>query len=147
VGFGYQFSDPQLSGANLNMMYTMGYGYGTSRYGDRAGGFGMTLLSTTGQPSGGVGGLLVGHEWREGSAVGAVTLLGGVGGVGTDTAGYMILFGEADVEFGVWITRWMEISAYAGYQAWGNMVPGPAFTLLTNYTPVLGIRLAWGGSR
>jgi hypothetical protein len=144
MGFGFQAFDLPGSASSLNMLYTEGYGYGTSWDGGRVGGFGMSLISTTGDRAGGVGGLLIGHEWRDGPGVAALTLRGGVGGLGVDAAGYMILFGEADLELGLRITRWMAITGYIGYQAWGNLIPGPAFDLVTTYTPVVGIRLAWG---
>jgi len=141
VGFGYYGFD----GSGRQMLSTMGYGYSTSWDGNRVGGFGMSLLSATGEQAGGVGGLLIGHEWRDGAGVAAITFLGGAGGVGDNSGGYMILFGEADIELGLRVTRWMQVTGYVGYQAWGNLIPGPAFTTLVSYTPVVGVRIAWGG--
>ncbi|HEY9593036.1 MAG TPA: hypothetical protein VHE79_01070 [Spirochaetia bacterium] len=141
MGLGYQGFDASGRGT----LSTMGYGYGTSRDGNRIGGFGMSILSTTGEQDGGVGGILLGHEWREGAGVGAITFLGGAGGVGDNAGGYMILFGEVDLELGLRVTRWMQLTGYVGYQVWGNLIPGPAFTLLTSYSPIVGVRIAWGG--
>jgi hypothetical protein len=145
VGFGYQYFDSELSSANYGMATIMGYGYGTSWDGSRIGGFGMSLISTDGDMSGGVGGVVFGHEWRASRLLAAFTMFAGVGGVGEGDAGYMIGFGEADFELGFRFFPWMEAVAYVGYQAWGNLIPGPAFGLTAAYTPVFGIRFGWGG--
>jgi hypothetical protein len=144
-GFGYQLYDEQLSSANINMSCIMGYGYGTGWDGSRVGGFGMSLLSMTGEQEGGVGGVLAGHEWRARGLVAAFMVYAGVGGIGVGDSGYMVGFGEADFELGLRIFPWMEAVAYAGFQGWGNLIPGPAFHLATFYSPVVGIRLGWGG--
>jgi hypothetical protein len=146
-GFGYQYFDAGLSTASYDMTYIMGYGYGTGWDGGRFGGFGVSMISPTGDLAGGVGGVLAGHEWRAGALVAAFTLFTGVGGVGVGTgdAGYMIGFGELDFELGLRVFPWMQAVAYVGYQAWGNLAPGPAFNLLAFCSPVVGIRLGWGG--
>ena len=145
VGYGFQYYDPQLSNVDLGLATITGYGYGVNGWGNRIGGFGMALLSVTGQAAGGVGGMLMGQEWRGGPLMAAVTLLGGVGGAGYARHGYMLLFGEADIELGIRVLPWMQVVAYAGMQAWGNTVPGRPFTSVFVYTPVIGFRLGWGG--
>lgn len=145
VGFGYQYYDPQLSSANLNLAYITGYGYGTDWEGNRIGGFGTSFISSTGDGAGGVGGVIIGHEWRGGPLIAALTLWTGVGGAGISDRGCMLVFGEADFELGIRVIPWMEIVAYAGYQAWGNLIPGPAFSIVSIYTPVFGVRIGWGG--
>ena len=34
---------------------------------------------------------------------------------------------------------------YAGYQAWGNLIRGIPFVSVKLFTPVLGVRVSWGG--
>ena len=145
VGYGCQYFDPQLSNQNLGLSYITGYGYGVNRWGNRIGGFGMAILSGTGTTAGGVGGMLIGQEFRGGPLVAAVTCLGGVGGASYAHRGYMLIFGEADLELGLRVLPWMQVVAYAGYQAWGNAIPGFPFTNAFVYTPVLGVRIGWGG--
>ena len=145
TGYGYQYFDPQLSNVNLGMSYITGYGYGVNRWGNRIGGFGTALLSEPGQTAGGVGGMLMGQEWRAGPLVAAMTFWGGLGGASFQHHGYMLVFGEADVELGIRFLPWMQVVAYAGYQAWGNTIPGFPFKNVFVYTPVVGIRIGWGG--
>ena len=145
VGFGTQYFDPGLSSADHSLMYISGYGYGRSEvpFGQRIGGFGMAMLSSDGSTAGGVGGMLLGQEFRSGPIVAGLTLLYGFGGVAYQGGGYMILFGEADFDLGV-VLLWTQITAYAGLQAWGNLVPGLPLSAAVVYTPVLGVRVAWG---
>jgi hypothetical protein len=143
VGFGIQYYDPEWSNMQMGMSNITGYGYGVLRDGSRIGGFGTAMLSM--QSAGGVGGLLLGHEWRSGPLVLGVSGLGGVGGGSWSGRGYMLLFGEADLELGLCVTPWMQIVAYAGYQAWGNLIPGIPFASAYLATPVIGVRIGWGG--
>jgi hypothetical protein len=145
VGFGAQYFDPGLSNVNHSLTYISGFGYGTSEapYGRRIGGFGMALFSADGTTAGGVGGMLIGQEFHSGPIIAGLTLYYGVGGVAFYNAGYMVLFGEGDFELGVSLL-WMRITAYAGFQAWGNLVPGLPLSNAVVYTPVLGVRMAWG---
>ena len=145
VGFGAQYFSPAISSASLGMTYIMGFGYGVDYDGSRIGGFGMALLAEPNRSAGGVGGMLVGHEWRAGPVVFAFNLLGGVGGVAYGGGGYMLLFGQADLELGAAVLPWMQVVAYAGYQAWGNLVPGVPFASAKLFTPVVGVRVSWGG--
>ncbi len=145
VSYGFQYYDPQLSNQNLGLSYITGYGYGVNRWGNRIGGFGMALLSGIGAADGGVGGMLFGQEFRAGPIMAAVTCLGGVGGASYSRHGYMLIFGEADLELGLRVLPWMQVVAYAGYQAWGNTIPGIPFSNAFVYTPTLGVRIGWGG--
>jgi hypothetical protein len=145
ISYDGQYFYPGLTSSNIGMTSITGYGYGVSWDGSRFGGFGKALLSAQGIAAGGAGGILAGHEWRAGPFVVALDLLMGVGGMAFHGGGYAIAFGQADFEIGVTIVPWMQISAYAGYQAWGNLVPGFPFSNASLYTPVLGVRLAWGG--
>jgi hypothetical protein len=145
VGFGAQYFDPGLSSASHSLMYISGFGYGRSEvpFGERIGGFGMAMLSGDGSTAGGVGGMLLGQEFRSGPIVAGLSILYGFGGVAYQDGGYMILFAEGDFELGV-VLLWTQITAYAGIQAWGNLVPGVPLSAAMVYTPVLGVRVAWG---
>jgi hypothetical protein len=144
VGVGAQYFDASMSNTNLQMAYITGYGYGVLWSGQRIGGFGTALLSTGHDAAGGVGGLIIGQELRSGPLVLAFSLWGGAGGASVRHHGYMLVFGEADIELGLRVLPWMQVVAYAGYQAWGNMVPGVPFSSAALSTPVIGIRIGWG---
>ncbi len=145
VAFGVQYFDPGLSNADHSLTCITGFGYGTSGvpYGRRIGGFGMAIMAADGTTAGGVGGMLLGREFHSGPIVAGLTLYCGVGGVAFHDAGYMVAFGEGEFELGVTLP-WMQVTAYAGFQAWGNLVPGLPLANAVVYTPVLGVRLAWG---
>jgi hypothetical protein len=145
-GCGFAMQNPTLGPANtaIGLSSIMGYGYGVSEYGERVGGFGAALLSANEETAGGVGGMMFGQELRAGPFVVAFTLWGGVGGAAYRDAGYMLMFGEADAEVGVRLLPWAQITFYAGYQAFGNMVPGVPMSSLFVYSPVVGVRLGWG---
>ncbi len=144
-GFGAQYYDPGLSSSSHSLLFISGYGYGRSEvpFGTRIGGFGMAILSGDRSTAGGVGGMLVGQEFRSGPLVAAITLFYGAGGLAFNHGGYAVLFGEADVELGV-VILWTQITAYAGYQAWGNLVPGVPLSSAVMLTPVVGVRVSWG---
>jgi hypothetical protein len=54
------------------------------------------------------------------------------------------LFLEADVEVGWALTRWLQVTGYAGMQLMTNLTPGDAFQGLLFTTPTVGVRIAWG---
>ncbi len=142
VGFFGQYFHSSLSNADAGMSQIIGFGYGVGDDGSRIGGFGSSFFSSSG--AGGVGGMLIGHEWNAGPVVFALTLWGGVGGGGWAGAGYMLAYGAAQAEIGVWVLPWMQLTAYVGYEALGNVVPGVPFGRALLRTPVLGLRVAWG---
>jgi hypothetical protein len=143
VGWGAQYYDSGLTSTDLSLTYITGYGYGVGWDGTRVGGFGMALISADGAGAGGVGGMVIGHEWKGGPLTAALMLFGGVGGGGFLGNGYMIGFGEGDFELGVRLVPWMQVTGYIGYQAWGNLIPG--YPLIHRfYSPVAGIRVTWG---
>ena len=145
VGFSGQYYHSSLSTADLGMTSLTGFGYGVAPDGSRVGGFGTAFFSASGNTAGGVGGMLVGHEWHVGPIVIAFTLWGGVGGAAWGGAdGYMLAYGAAQAELGYWILPWMQLTAFVGYEAVGNVIPGP-FNRALLQTPVLGVRIAWGG--
>jgi hypothetical protein len=149
---GEQRFDPQFANFDLGTQYVGGYGYGVSASGQRMGGFGLAFFSEpdSGRFSGGVGGVMSGQEFRLGPFEVAANLWTGVGGVAKHTVlgqpdGWFVLFGQADVEVGLAILPWWQISSYAGVQLMANLAPGEPFEGLLVYTPVVGVRVAWGG--
>ena len=144
VGFSGQLFDPRLSNTDLGVTQIGGFGYGVGADGSRVGGFGTAFLSESGDMAGGLGGMVFGHEWRGGPLVLALTLWGGLGGGALGGGGYMLAYGAAQVELGVWVLPWMQLSAYVGYEVLGNVVPGVPFGRALLRTPMLGMRLAWG---
>jgi hypothetical protein len=145
VGYGLQYYDPQYSSANEGFTYITGYGYRTGWDGSRFGGFGTALISVDGNDAGGVGGVIVGHEWDAGPLLAALTLWAGVGGGGFGDSGYMLGFGQVDFELGVRLVPWMQVTVYAGFQGWGNLLPDYPFSQALFYSPVVGVRFGWGG--
>jgi hypothetical protein len=145
IDYGYQYFDGGLSSSDMGMSFITGYGYGVHHDGSRIGGFGSSLVSAGGDAAGGIGGLLVGQEWRTGPVVAAVTLWGGLGGAAWAGRGYMLASVAVEAELGFRVLPWMQVVGYAGYQAIGNVLPGALFSRALLRTPVVGIRLAWGG--
>jgi hypothetical protein len=145
VSAGGQYFERGFAGPTMGVSTIEGYGYGVNEEGDRVGGFGLGMLSSPSWGTGGVGGLLLGHEWWLGPLVIGFTLEGGVGGTSFGRAGYMLIFGQADIDIGIAVLPWMQVVAYAGYQTAGNVFPGAPFANVNLAAPVLGVRIAWGG--
>jgi hypothetical protein len=147
---GYQYFDPSVASGDYQERFAGGFGYGVTRDGRRIGGFGLAFYSENdpGRLAGGVGGLITGQEIRLGNVTLAANLWTGIGGLGTRVLGlepgYLIGFAELNLEAGVAIFRWFQVSAYAGMQVMGNLTPGRPFTQAVYYSPVLGLRTAWG---
>ena len=137
-----QYFDRSISGPTLGVSTVMAYGYGVNEEGDRIGGFGLGMISSSASAAGGAGGILLGHEWWLGPFVAGFNLEGGVGGTSVGSNGYLLLFGQAEVDLGI---AWLQIVAYIGYQAAGNLFPGASFSAVKMAAPVLGMRVAWGG--
>jgi hypothetical protein len=57
----------------------------------------------------------------------------------------MLGFGQVDFELGVRLVPWMQMTAYVGFQGWGNLLPGYLFSQALFYSPVVGVRFGWGG--
>ncbi len=147
---GYQYFDPAVASGDFLERFVGGFGYGVDRDGRRFGGFGLGFYSETDPErfAGGVGGIITGQEVRLGNVTLAATLWAGVGGMSSPAfgmePGYMIGFAELDLEAGVAIFRWFQVSVYGGMQVMGNLTPGRPFTDALYYSPVIGIRTAWG---
>lgn len=142
---------PGLSNSTVTSSEIGGFGYGVNAGGLRTGGFGYAIYSPPGTQSlaGGVGGVIIGQEGRTGPLTLATNLWTGLGGIsatfsGTQT-GHFILFGEANIELGIAVTPWMQLSAYAGMQGIADVDPQTGVgTQLASYWPVVGMRLSWG---
>lgn len=78
----------------------------------------------------------------------AINFWTGFGGLSADpalpTAGSPALFEEIDVELGLGFIPWMEVTGYAGMQAIARIGAGHSLFSGVMYTPVVGVRVAWG---
>ena len=75
--------------------------------------------------------------------------LDGLGGVSAAFAwtqsGLALLLGETNLEVGIAVNPWMQLYQYAGLQGIADIDPQAGVgTRLANYSPVVGMRLAWG---
>jgi hypothetical protein len=140
-----------LSSSTLATSEVGGFGYRVSRGGMRTGGFGYAIYSQPGADSlaGGVGGVILGQEGRSGPFTVAANIWTGIGAVSATFSGthadHVVLFGEANVELGIAVTPWMQLSAYAGMQGIAGVDPRTGIGgELVRYSPVAGMRLSWG---
>jgi hypothetical protein len=132
-------------------VYTGAYGYGMSRHEIR-GGFGVGISDYAGDTgiAGGYGGVIGGARAKAGPLNFMITSWTGLGGIrfsdasGGETAGYLIATEELDLEIGLAVLPWLMPVFYAGYQLMGNLGPGKPFRDFLSYTPVVGIRFAFG---
>jgi len=149
-GCQYLDLDHCLYSHDIEQLTVGGFGYGVDRHGERIGGFGLAFFSA--DPAvefeGGVGGVINGQQVSIGPLTAALVAWTGIGCLATDVPGiagtWITLFLEADVEVGWAITRWMQVTGYAGMQLLTNLSPGDPFAGLLFYTPVVGARIAWG---
>jgi hypothetical protein len=150
ITWGQELFTPSLSNFDLQTTYSGGYGYGVTRDGQRMGGFVLGLHSSTPSASLDAGflGLITGQEVHLGPVMGAVNLWTGFGGMSASTVlntpDSFALFGELDLEIGFGFTRGMQLTGYAGMQAIVSVREGQPLFSNVMYTPVLGLRLAWG---
>jgi hypothetical protein len=137
---------------SLGLAYYGGYGYGVH---DRSiiGGFGFAFTDTDGDTgvAGGFGGVVNGFRfvrWPVNLSLVSWTAVGGISTGnhedGDSEDGYFAILEEVTLELGFPISRWFMPTLYAGYQVAGNLIPGAPFRDLLVYTPVVGVRLAWG---
>jgi hypothetical protein len=147
---GYQWFDPSVSSGDYQARFTGAYGYGVGYDGRRMGGFGMAFYSDTdpGRMVGGIGGLVTGQELRLGNMMLAATLWTGLGGLSAPVygmePGHLVGFAELDLEAGIAIFRWFQVSLYGGMQVMSSLAPGRPFQDFLYYSPVVGIRTSWG---
>lgn len=132
--------------------YVGGYGYGGSGH-EISGGFGVGF-SRSDDPAGtagGYGGVIYGVRGLLGPVNIMLTSWTGIGGIRVyDPAsgggrGYLLFTEEIDLEIGLPIVRWFMPTFYAGYQVAGSLCPQEPFRGYFSYTPVVGVRFAWGG--
>ena len=147
--WGEQYFDAQFSTYDLSMSTSGVFGYSVSYGGQRIGGFAVAVHSDVGMPSldGGFIGAITGQEIRTGPFMAAVNLWTGIGGMlgpGFPLTDSLALVGELSLEIGIRIFPGTIASGYVGMQAVTNL-PGsaPLFSSVA-YTPVIGMRLAWG---
>jgi hypothetical protein len=147
--WGEQYFDAQFSNYDLQMSTTGVFGYGVSYGGQRIGGFAMAVHSDGVMPSldGGFIGAITGQEIRMGPFMAAVNLWTGIGGLlgpGFPLDSSLALVGELSLEIGIRIFPGTMLSGYVAMQAVTNApVSAPLFSSVA-YTPVFGMRLAWG---
>ncbi len=137
---------------SMGLAYYGGFGYGVH---DRTitGGFGFAVADTNGDTgiSGGFGGVINGFQliqWPVTVSLISWTALGGIHtGEQKSAEGYDGFFSfleEITLELGIPFSRWFMPTFYMGYQFAGNLIPGTPFDDFFTYTPVVGIRVAWG---
>ena len=153
---GYPFLEAYpVSNNSLDLIYYGGFGYGVSRDGAIAGGFGFAIMDVSGQSeiAGGFGGFISGIRLIQRPINLSVVSWTGLGGISTGiypAAGYQGFFAilqEVTLEIGFPVLRWFMPTIYAGYQVAGNLIPGVPFSTFFSYTPVVGLRIQWGSFR
>ncbi len=150
ITWGQEYFNPSLSNFDLQTTYSGAYGYGVMHDGQRIGGFALGLRSSAPSSDFGAGfvGVITGQEVHLGRVMGAVNLWTGLGGMRASpvlsTPDCFALFGQVELELGFGFTRVMQLTAYAGMQAIAAVVDGRPLFSEVMYTPVLGLRLAWG---
>ncbi|MGA2976187.1 MAG: hypothetical protein ABSF77_12825 [Spirochaetia bacterium] len=146
--WGQQYFDSQFSNCNLQTNFTGVYGFRVTHDGQRIGGFAMAIHSDATDPvvNGGFVGVITGQEMRAGILVAAVNVWTGIGGM-TPAAvlpGSLALFGEVSLEVGMGFIPGVMLTGYAGMQAMTSTLASPSFFSNVLYTPVFGMRIAWG---
>ena len=140
---------PELANFDTQSSFTAVYGYSVTRYGMRSGGFALGMHSPDDPCSmeGGFIGAISGQELRAGPFTVAVDLWTGIGGVRRWDGmhdGNLALFGQAELELGFRVFPGMLVAGYAGMQAIADILTWHPLSAAVYYTPVAGLRLAWG---
>lgn len=117
-----------------------GFGYGVLRDGSVIGGFGMGAHSPS--LSAGYGGTLQGWQHRWGPLVGLATTKIGFGGVATPNYSGFSMLGAAEAQLGILVLPWFDVGFKAGVAGTVTFVPDQSLKLA--WSPVVGVRLAWG---
>jgi hypothetical protein len=144
--------DYPIRNNSLGLAYYGGYGYGV--HGNTiTGGFGFAITDTDGETgiAGGFGGVINGIRFVDWPVTVSLISWTGLGGIsagnqadGDSEEGYFAFMEEITLELGIPINQWFMPSLYAGYQIAGNLAPGTPFEDFLVYTPVIGVRVAWG---
>lgn len=160
--FGYQIStypflenSVQIPNNSLGLAYFGGFGWGADRNGIINGGFGMAVLDPSNESgiAGGFGGAVNGFQiltWPVHLNLMSYTGFGGIysgNNAQYPDSGFFAISEEIDIELGVPVFNWFMPIVYVGYQVAGNVIPGKMLSAFFSYTPVMGIRLAWGSFR
>jgi hypothetical protein len=144
------FASSALSNTDLQTSTAGVYGYGVTRGSQRVGGFAMAIHTTSPMQAmdGGFVGAIAGQEMRAGPFTAALDLWTGFGGLAAipalGTSGAFALFGELSLELGLTGIPGVMLTGYAGMQAIAAVQPDQALFGKVMYTPVIGMRLAWG---
>jgi hypothetical protein len=144
--WGQQYFDAELSNADLGASTTGVFGYNVTWGGQRYGGFAMAMHADA--FDGGFVGAIAGQEFRMGPFMTAVTLWTGFGGTNVtplySLPGTFALFGELNFEAGFGFLPGVMFTGYAGMQVLAAVLPDQGIISNAIYTPVLGVRIAWG---
>jgi hypothetical protein len=139
---------PELANYTTGTQFTAVYGYGTTGFGMRNGGFVLGLHGPDEECGwqGGFIGAISGQELRVGPFLLAANLWTGIGGISTPVAssGDFALFGQLDVELGFRVFRGVHVVGYAGMQAIADVLAWDPVSTAVYYTPVAGLRIAFG---
>ena len=140
---------PELSNYVTDAQFTAVYGYGTTGFGMRNGGFVLGVRAPGEDTSweGGFIGAISGQELRVGPFMVALNLWTGVGGLhgpfeSCDPS--FAFFGQADLELGFRLFRGVWMVGYAGMQAIADVLTWQPVSTAVYYTPVAGVRLSFG---
>jgi hypothetical protein len=137
---------------SLGLAYYGGYGYGVHGH-TITGGFGFAITDIDGDTAiaGGFGGVINGVQFIDKPVTVSLISWTALGGISTGNQegesgeeGFFAFMQEITLELGIPINRWFMPSLYAGYQIAGNLIPGTPFDDFLVYTPVIGVRVAWG---
>jgi hypothetical protein len=129
--------------------YSFGFQFYTiSKMGQRLGGFGSLIISSDSPETyvfGGVtGGLYCGQEFILGPLVLSANILAGLGAtvsnIGT-SAGHIAVLGEVHLEAGFFISEWLQLTCFGGFQSVFNLFPSWPTESYLFYVPVWGIKL------
>ena len=144
--------DYPIRNNSLGLACYGGYGYGV--HGNTiTGGFGFAITDTDGDTgiAGGFGGVINGVRFIDRPVTVSLISWTAIGGISTGNResgdgeeGFFAFREEITLELGIPINRWFMPSLYAGYQIAGNLAPGTPFEDFLVYTPVIGMRVAWG---
>ncbi len=140
---------PELANYDTQARFTALYGYSVAHGGLRSGGFALGVHSPDERAmfDGGFIGAISGQELKAGPFVFAANLWTGIGGVRRapySSDGTFALFGQLDLELGFSPFPGMKVIGYGGMQAVADILAWQPLSTAVYYTPVAGIRLAWG---
>ena len=150
ITWGQEVFESSLSDSDLGSRLLGVYGYDVDHSGRRTGAFALAIYSDASPPvaQGGFLGCLVGQELRQAGTLMAVNLWAGVGGLtagrGVPSSGSFAGFAELSGEIGVTVMPGLLLTGYAGLQAMSAISSHEAFFSRVMYSPILGVRIAWG---